>query len=91
MKRFVAVVSLILCLSFPVLSGHNQAGGGFATCECTPVEGVCPCCGYIRLAAEPDQENDTVTQDTVTTGERETSPEWEAALTVILWWLRLTA
>jgi hypothetical protein len=33
MKRLVATLTLILCLSFPVFAGHVQVGG-YGWCEC---------------------------------------------------------
>jgi hypothetical protein len=33
MKRLLATLTLILCLSFPAFGGHVQAGG-YASCEC---------------------------------------------------------
>jgi hypothetical protein len=39
MKRLLAVLLLILCLSFPALAGHTQAGG-YKSCECGTPECV---------------------------------------------------
>ncbi len=33
MKRLLAVLLLILCLSFPALAGHTVAGGYACSCE----------------------------------------------------------
>ena len=33
MKRFLATVTLILCLSFPILAGHTQPTGKWCECD----------------------------------------------------------
>ena len=43
MKKSLFICLLIFALSSPAFAGHQQAGG-YGYCECTPVNGVCPCC-----------------------------------------------
>ena len=33
MKRVLAVLSLIICLSFPVFAGHTQVGDNYCDCH----------------------------------------------------------
>jgi hypothetical protein len=80
---------LIFCLSFPALGGHTQPGE-FIACQCTPVEGVCPCCGFMGLTAESDQENVLTAQSAVSES-RETTQDWDIALKVLLMWLKVIA
>jgi hypothetical protein len=88
MRRLLVVFMLICALSLPVLGGHHQLGGYW--CNCTPVEGTCPCCGFSGLAAEPDQENVSTAQSAVSES-RETTQDWDIALTVLLTWLKVIA
>ncbi len=61
MRRLMVVVTLILCLSCPILAGHTQTGFG-RQCECNPVGDICQCCGASLLTVTPNQENDSITQ-----------------------------
>lgn len=61
MKPVIAVVTLIMCLSFPVLAGHTQTGYG-NECECIPVGSVCQCCGA-KLSVATNQENVSINQN----------------------------
>ena len=61
MKKLLSVCLLIFALSFPAFAGHTQAGG-FGWCECTPVQGVCSCCGGSFLTVANDQENNSISQ-----------------------------
>jgi hypothetical protein len=33
MKRLLATLTLIICLSFPILAGHTQASGVWCNCD----------------------------------------------------------
>ena len=60
MKRLAAVVIFICALSVPSFAGHIPAGGIW--CECTPVQGVCECCGGNLLTVANNQENESISQ-----------------------------
>jgi hypothetical protein len=57
MKRGLAVLLLIVCLSLPALAGHTTQGDRW--CKCPAVQGICHCCGSnLNLA----QENESISQ-----------------------------
>jgi hypothetical protein len=84
MKRLIGVVTLILCLSFPVFSGHTQTGFG-RQCECNLVNNVCPCCGASFLSVANDQENNLATQHDAD------GAEFRVIRLAVLMWLKLRA
>ena len=64
MKKFLFVCLLMFALSSPAFAGHTQSGDNRSSsyCECTPVHGVCPCCGAV-LGAVYHQEDEPICQD----------------------------
>ena len=88
MKRFLSVCLLMLCLCLPVIGGHTQQGGYGKLCECTPINGVCPCCGG-SLTVANEQENDSINQN----ASDGTEPTFELGVIrmTFLIWLKMRA
>jgi hypothetical protein len=84
MKRLAAVFTLIFVLSLPVFAGHNQVGGAY--CDCTPVNGACPCCSASGLSRTALDEKEPVTENA---DSNSTDSLPELLLLGILVWLRL--
>jgi hypothetical protein len=71
----------MLCLSFPALAGHSQAGDNYSYCDCnTPgcVEDYPGECDGKILSAPGEEPDDT-------------TAEWGIVLVGLLLWLRLKA
>jgi hypothetical protein len=80
MKRLVAVLILIVCLSFPCFAGHGQIGGGY--CDCGTEECICdPGERPVRQPAN-DHEKDAP---------RDATSELAIAIVALLLWLRIKA
>jgi hypothetical protein len=88
MKRLVIVFMLVLAFAFPVSAGHSQPGGAY--CECTPINGVCPCCSDHGLAQVANQETDSATEN-ADSNSADSLPEFALLLLGVLVWLRLKA
>jgi hypothetical protein len=88
MKRLFAVCLLMLCLSFPAFGGHTLGGGRY--CECTPVNGTCPCCSASELAQTAIADTEPVTAPADPT-RADSSLEFEILIVTLLLWLRLKA
>ena len=79
MKRLVAVLSLIICLSFPVFAGHTQVGDNYCDCgtrgciEDYPGE----CGGGHNAVIQPSKTPDDATA------------EIGILLVALLFWLRM--
>jgi hypothetical protein len=71
----------MLCLSFPALAGHTQAGDRYIYCTCDMPECIPDypgeCDGKMLSASDEESGNDTA--------------EWGIALVGLLLWLRLKA
>jgi hypothetical protein len=78
MKRLLAVLTLIVCLSLPSFAGHHSVGGGY--CECGPQDCICDP-GEIPLRQSTDDHTDDVPTDVPS--------ELAIALLALLLWLRL--
>jgi hypothetical protein len=87
MKKLLAGLMLMLCLSFPVLGGHTQTSGAF--CNCTPINGVCPCCGGIQGAVRNHEDVSTVAQNASDCAEPALAHGY--ARLAFLMWLKLKA
>jgi hypothetical protein len=79
---------MVFLLFAPAYAGHSTSGG-FGWCECTPVQGVCPCCGGINRAAANDQVSDS---ESITQNASDTSDgALELDLLWFLMWLNIRA
>ena len=87
MKRVFTILLLTLCLSAPAFSGHTQTGDR-RVCECTVVQGVCPCCGA-PLNAATYQGNECFDQNA--SGEAEPAVELGIIRLAFLMWLKVKA
>jgi hypothetical protein len=88
MKRVLAVCLLILALAFPSFAGHTTQGNSY--CDCTPVNGACPCCGSFGLSRTANQEEEPVAVN-ADSNSTDSLPEFELLLLGVLVWLRLKA
>ena len=86
MKRLFAVCMLMLCLSFPAIAGHALPGGAY--CDCTPINGSCPCCSASDLSQTAISDSEPVTEPADSTG-ADLLPELEVLTVALLLWLRL--
>jgi hypothetical protein len=87
MKKLLAVSLLIFCLSFPAFGGHTTQGN--VLCECTPIQGACPCCGgTLSTAYDQESENELINQNA---SDIEPSFELGLVLLAFLMWLKLKA
>jgi hypothetical protein len=82
MKRLVAVVSLIICLSFPVLGGHTQSGDSYCDCGTAGcVESYPGECGSNYQPVRTRQNESP----------RDVNAELGILIVAVLLWLRLRA
>jgi hypothetical protein len=80
MKRLLAVLMLILCLSFPVLAGHQQIGGAY--CVCGAPDCICDPGEVPMYQTTSSFESGTLSDP---------ASELAIAILALLFWLRLKA
>ena len=80
MKRLLAVLTLIFCLSFPSFAGHHSVGGGY--CECGAPGCICDPGENPRGSSADNPEKGAPT---------DVPSELAIALLALLLWLRLKA
>jgi hypothetical protein len=80
MKRLVAVLSLIICLSFPVFAGHTQSGNAYCDCPTAGcIEDYPGECGGLYAATQQSKSPSNA------------AAELGIVIVALLLWLRLKA
>ena len=81
MKRLVAVLSLIICLSFPAFAGHTVQGDSYCDCGTAGcIEDYPGECGGANYAASQPSE-----------APKDASAELGILIVALMLWLRLKA